>query len=85
MHKSMIAIDQVYGRLTDVFRDVFEDDDLVPTADMTAEDVDGWTSLAHVRLVLTIEETFGIRFSAAQVSTMANVGDLASTIQKKLS
>ena len=80
----MISIDQVYGRLTDVFRDVFEDDELVPTAETTAEDVDGWTSLAHVRLVLTIEEAFGIRFSAAQVSSMANVGDLATTIQKKL-
>jgi acyl carrier protein len=81
----MISIDQVYGRLTDVFRDVFEDDDLTPTAETTAEDVDGWTSLAHVRLVLTIEEAFGIRFSAAQVSSMANVGDLAATIHKKLS
>ena len=81
----MISIDQVYDRLTDVFRDVFEDDELVPKPDTTAEDVDGWTSLAHVRLVLTIEEAFGIRFSAAQVSSMANVGDLATVIQKKLS
>jgi acyl carrier protein len=81
----MVSIDQVYGRLTDVFRDVFEDDELTPTSDMTAEDVEGWTSLAHVRLVLTVEEAFGIRFSAAQVSSMANVGELASIIQKKLS
>ena len=80
----MVSIEQVYGRLTDVFRDVFEDDELTPNADMTAEDVEGWTSLAHVRLVLTVEEAFGIRFSAAQVSSMANVGEMASIIQKKL-
>lgn len=78
-------IDQIYGRLTTVFRDVFEDDELLLAPDMTADDVDGWTSLAHVRLILTVEETFGVRFSAAQVASLANVGDLAGILEKKLS
>ena len=44
----------VYEKLTTVFRDVFDEDDLVLKPEMTADDVDGWDSLSHIRIVLAV-------------------------------
>lgn len=73
----------VYEKLTTVFRDVLDEDDLVLTPAMTAEDVDGWDSLSHVRLVLAVSKAFGVKFSAAEVGRLKNVGDLVEMIQSK--
>ena len=73
----------IYARLTTIFRDVFDDPDLVATPELSASDVSEWDSLSHVRLMLTIEKAFGVRFSASEVGKLKNVGDLASLIEKK--
>jgi acyl carrier protein len=74
----------VYERLTGIFHDVFDDEELVLRPDMTADDVPEWDSLSHIRLVLTIQQQFGIKFSAAQTSGLKNVGDLVALIQSRL-
>lgn len=73
----------IYAQLTDIFRDVFDDDDLVVTPVMTAADVEEWDSLNHIRLVLSIEKSFGLRFSAAEVGHLKNVGEFVDLIQSK--
>lgn len=75
--------DDIYAKVTDVFRDVFDDDDLVPTADMIAADVEEWDSLSHIRLILSLEQAFGVRFSTVEVGTMQNVGDLVRLVGAK--
>ena len=77
-------VTKVYEKLTGVLRDAFDDDDLVATPALTANDVDGWDSLAHVRLMLAVEQAFGVRFKAAEVNGFKSVGDLADTIAAKL-
>ncbi|WP_297844444.1 acyl carrier protein [Pseudomonas sp.] len=73
----------VYSRLTEIFQSVFDEDDLVVTPNTTADDVSGWDSLTHVRLILTVSKTFGIKFSASEISSFKNVGELATAISKK--
>ena len=73
----------IYERLTTLFRDIFDDEELVATPELTADDVDEWDSLAHVRLVLAVEKAFSVKFSAAEVSRLKNVGEFASLIQSK--
>lgn len=75
--------DPIYERLTSILRDVFDDDELVASPELTADDVDEWDSLAHVRLVLAVEKAFGVKFSAAEVSRLKNVGEFASLIKSK--
>jgi len=70
-------------QLIPIFRNVFDDDNLVIDKNTTAEDVDGWDSLAHIRLVVSIERALGLRFSAAEISDLVNVGDMAELILKK--
>lgn len=76
--------DELHSRLTTIFRDVFDDPDLVPKREMTAADVSEWDSLSHVRLVLTIERAFGVKFTASQVGNLKNVGDLTDLLENKL-
>jgi acyl carrier protein len=75
--------DQILTRLTSVFREVFDDDEINLTPQMTADDVDGWDSLAHIRLILSVQKAFGIKFSPVEMSRLKNVGDLISLTREK--
>jgi acyl carrier protein len=76
--------DAVYAKLTGIFHDVFDDDELVLRPDLTADEVPEWDSLSHIRLVLTVQQKFGVKFSAAQTTSLKNVGDLVALIQSRL-
>ena len=55
-------------QLIPIFKEVFNDDDLIIAKSTDAKDVDGWDSLAHIRLIVAIEKSFKLRFSAAEIS-----------------
>jgi len=74
----------VLDRLTDVLREVFDNDAIVATPQLRASMVDGWDSLANVRLFLEVERAFCVRFSASEISSLQNVGELADLINTKL-
>lgn len=69
--------------LNDLFCEVFDEDDLKITTEMTANDVDGWDSLSHVNLIVAIETKFGIRFNQKELLSFKNIGDLLNCIEKK--
>jgi acyl carrier protein len=73
----------IYARLAEIFEDVFEDDSIQLTPQLAAKDVDGWDSLTHIRLILTIERAFKIKFSTLEIGKLENVGDLAALIQAR--
>ncbi len=73
----------VYEKLSAVFRDVFDEDDLVLKPETTADDVEGWDSLTHVRLVLAVSKAFGVKFSASEVGGFKNVGEFVDVIAAK--
>jgi acyl carrier protein len=77
-------LDDIYAQLTDVLRDVFDDDTLKAVPEMTADDVDGWDSFAHLRVMAAVESAFHVDFAASQITGMKNVGELASLVQSKL-
>jgi acyl carrier protein len=70
--------------LTDVFRTVFDDPSIELRPDMTANDVEGWDSLSHVNLILAVELRFGIQFSQKELLTFKTVGDLMTSISRKM-
>lgn len=70
----------ILTRLTDIFMDVFEDDDLKITRETTAHDVEGWDSLMHVTLIVNVEQVFGVKFTSSEISTLNKVGDLEDLI-----
>jgi acyl carrier protein len=75
---------QVYARLTPIIRDVMDDDSIKVTPQLSAKDVDGWDSLTHIRLLMTIEKAFKIKFSTSEIGKLQSVGDLAALIRLRL-
>jgi len=75
---------QIYARLAEIFEDVFDEDSIELTPDLSAKDVDGWDSLTHIRLILMIEKIFKIKFSTSEISKLENVGDLVALIKERV-
>jgi len=72
-------------KLNAIFCEVFDDDDIRITPEMTANDVDGWDSLSHVNLIVAIEGRFNIRFSQKELLSFKNVGEMLKCIAAKIS
>jgi acyl carrier protein len=74
---------EIYDRLRDIFSDVFDEESIAVTPGLSADDIDGWDSLTHIRLMLTIEKAFKVKFSTSEVGKLANVGELVALIRAK--
>jgi acyl carrier protein len=71
---------QIYSRLSLIFEDVFDEDSIEVTPELSARDVDGWDSLTHIRLILTVERAFQVKFTTSEIGKFENVGDLVAII-----
>ncbi|WP_026517361.1 acyl carrier protein [Butyrivibrio sp. MC2021] len=76
--------EEVFERVNEVFRDVFDDEDITVDEETTAADIDDWDSLEHINLVNAIEEEFDIKFSMGQIVEMKNVGEMVDIILSNL-
>ena len=76
----MMDSDALYAKLTEILRNIFDDDSLVATRELTADQVDGWDSFAQLRLILAVEDGFGVKFAASEISNLKNVGELADRV-----
>jgi acyl carrier protein len=74
---------QIYGRLNHIFQDVFDEDSIQVTPELTAQDVEGWDSLTHVRLLMTVQKAFKIKFSSSEIGRLERVGDLVQLIKER--
>ncbi len=74
---------EIMPRLTAVFRDVFDDDSIVITAQTTADDIDDWDSIEHITLIGAVEDEFGVKFRMGEVSGMKNVGEMITIIAQR--
>jgi acyl carrier protein len=72
------------NKLNSVFCEVFDDEEMKITPEMTANDVDGWDSLSHVNLIIAVETRFGVRFSQKELMTLKKVGDLVNLVDRKI-
>ena len=79
-----MSTDDIYARLTEIFRDVFDDDDIVLTPNTTAADIQDWDSFNHINLIVAIETRFGIKFQTAEIESLKNVGDMVAVIERKI-
>ncbi len=71
---------EIYAALTDIFRETFENDDMVLTPGLSAKDVEGWDSFKQIEIVIAVEERFGIKLRTRDIVRLRNIGDLAALI-----
>ncbi len=72
---------QIYAALRDVFADIFDRDDIVLNASISAKDVSGWDFFRHIEILVAVEERFRVRFRTRDLDALRNVGDLVRLIQ----
>jgi acyl carrier protein len=75
---------EVYSGLQDIFRDIFDDDEITLTAATSAADIPEWDSFNHVNIIVASEMRFGVKVRAAELDELKNVGDFVGLVQKKL-
>ena len=73
---------EVVNKLTPIFRKVFNDESIVVTDILTANDVAGWDSLSHMLLIAEVESGFSIKFKLKDLNKMRNVGDMTLSLSK---
>ena len=73
------------NKLEEVFRDVFDDENISLKNNMNSDDIKNWDSLNHVKLILACEEAFNIKFDVQDIDDLKNIKDLISLIENKAS
>lgn len=75
--------EEILEKLTAIFKDELDNDDLVLTNETTAEDIEEWDSLSHIQLIVAIEKAFKIRFTSSEIQSWNNVGEMISSLKSK--
>lgn len=76
--------EEIYEKLNEVFRDVFDDETIVVNDTTTADDIEDWDSLEHINLIVAIEDCFGMKFNMGEVTSMKNVGEMVDIILQRI-
>jgi acyl carrier protein len=74
---------EIYSELTDLFQELFGDDDIVVGPETTAQDIDGWDSFNHLNVIAGVEQRFGIKMQTKEIEGLTNVGDIAKLVIAK--
>lgn len=73
----------IYTRLNEVFRDVFDDEDITVDDKTVSTDVTRWDSLMHITLIGAVEDEFDMKFDMKDIIKMKNVGEMVDIIERE--
>jgi len=76
---------EIKQKVQEIFQDIFDDDELVIQDTTNADDIEDWDSLAHVNIIVAIEQEFEISFALGEIDVLKDVGELLRLIEKKAS
>ena len=74
---------QILKQLEEVFRSVFDDEQITLSPEMTADDIEDWDSLTHIQLVVAIEKSFHVKFTAREIMEWPNIAAIIDSIAAK--
>ncbi len=77
--------EEIKNKLTEIIRDVLDDDTINLTRETTAKDVEDWDSLAHISIIVAVEKEFKAKFDLYDIKRLKNVGDMIDLINTKIS
>ncbi|MEG2053375.1 MAG: acyl carrier protein [Oscillospiraceae bacterium] len=72
----------IFEGVQEIFRDVFDDENLNITREMSAEDIEDWDSLEQINLLTAMGKKFDVKFKLEDVSGLENVGDMLDLIER---
>jgi acyl carrier protein len=76
--------DKIRTELTNIFKKVFNNPQIVLKDELTANDIEKWDSLTHMILISEIESLFQIKFKLKDLNKMNNVGKMIEIVSQKI-
>ena len=76
--------DDVYRRLQPLFEETFDLESIELSPSLTADDLEEWDSLSHIRLIVAVETEFGISLNAGEAGELENVGQFVQMVMDKV-
>lgn len=72
--------DEVREAVQRIFAEVFENETFEFSDRLDRDTLKGWDSLGHIRLIGALEESFGERFTIAEIESFTNVGAIVNRL-----
>ena len=76
--------DEVFFEVQEIFRDIFDEEELVINGETNSENIEEWDSLNHISLISAIEKQFKIKFSLDEFQEIKDVAAMINIIESKL-
>jgi acyl carrier protein len=76
--------EEVFGEIQNIFRDIFDEDDLNISDTTNSDEIEDWDSLNHINLVSSIEKEFEIKFTLGELIALKDVGAMIGLIMHKM-
>jgi acyl carrier protein len=76
--------EDIIAKLTEIFREVFDDEMLIITPETTADDIARWDSFNHISIIVGTEMRFGVKFQTGELESLKNVGEFVKLIAARL-
>ena len=73
---------EILSVLIDVFKEVFDDEELVLTRETTANDIEEWDSLNQIKLIIESERALNIRLKSRDINILENIGEMVDHLSK---
>jgi acyl carrier protein len=70
--------------IRNIVADLLDNPSVVLTDSTVAADLADWDSINHVRLLISLEQELGFRFTNEEAEGLSNFGDLFDLVQGKL-
>lgn len=74
----------ILNDITGIMKKVFRTQDIVINENTVAGDIEKWTSITHISLVVEVERFFKIKFKSLEIQKWNNVGDMKRSIEEHL-
>ena len=76
--------EMLFDGVQDIFRDIFDEEDMVIEDKTSSDDIEEWDSLNHINIVSAIELEFKIKFTLGELMALKDVGAMVNLIVEKL-
>jgi acyl carrier protein len=79
-----MSTEEIKNRITEVFKDVLDNESIELFRETTAKDIEEWDSLSHISIIVAIEKEFNIRFDLREIMQLKNIGEFIDLIEQKI-
>ena len=75
---------KIFTDIQSIVRKVINDEKVIIKMDSTATEIRGWDSLAHIRILVSIEKLYSIKFNLIEMQNVQDISEFVRLIKQKI-